>query len=106
VAAVLRALQLNNYQICLRIDAQEVDSPRAVEPVTELLGDDHQSVVQDADLLPQHALDVLAFHDALGAKRGLRDRLQFLGCDLEDGHFVFSLRGAHRPPIALHKVNR
>ena len=80
VAAVRRAFQLNNHELCFLVHSQQVDAPCAVIPFAEFLSQDVKVVPQDINLRSEQSLNVRAFSDAHinerllwnGAKRRIR----------------------------------
>jgi len=61
VAAILRALQLDDHQIGGAVDGQEIDAPTPGIPLSELLADDVEIPIEDLNLVPQHPLQILSF---------------------------------------------
>ena len=107
MSPVIGPFELDDHQVGIGIDAQQVDTPGTVDPVTEFLGDDHQALIEDADLLAQHPLDVIALRDAFGAKSRFCDWLQLFLADLKDGHVSIALHGSpynlsSRSSLVLH----
>ena len=84
MAAIVGVLEFNHDEICVGVDAQQVNPPGAVEPVSELFGDYHEALVNHVDLHAQEPLDILA--SIFGIEGGLRRRLQSCRRDLKDGH--------------------
>lgn len=91
VASILRALQLDDDQVGPAVDREQVDAALAVLPVAELLRDHQQVVGEDADLLAEHALEVLPLLDALLREGGGGQGSEGVVADLEEGHGGFVL---------------
>ena len=86
MAAVVGALELDDHQVGLVVDAQQVDAPPRVFPLAELLGDDEGVRGDHVNAVAQQALQVGALAQAGLAEGRLVNIANARRLDLVDGH--------------------
>ncbi len=105
MSPVVGALQLYDYEVALPVDRQQVDPPPRVLPVSELLGDDEQVVVENADVVPQQPLQICALVQPQHAEGLALMAFQPIASDLVKRHETPSrlnscARSCHPEPTA------
>src|SRR5262249_35805919 len=60
IAAILGALELDDDEICLLVNAEQVNSSCAVDPSVKLLADHHQAWIKRLNLIAQQSLKVFS----------------------------------------------
>ena len=82
MSAIGGALQLNNDELALTIDAQQIDPPADALEVAEFFRDDVQVVIDQVYVVSQGSLEVCPLLDALIRKtRALQSHQRILGRD-------------------------
>lgn len=84
--AIIGALELDDDEAAGFVEGEEVDAPASVLPVTELLRDDEQIVVEGGDVVSEQALEVSTLVHSEGGERSRWTPLEPIVGDLEKWH--------------------
>lgn len=84
--AVVGPLQLDDNEVCLRIDGEQIDSAAAVVPIAELLGEHVEVVAQHVDLRAQQSLEVIALAHLEIGERSSAERTEGVGRHFKKRH--------------------
>lgn len=83
---ILGALQFHNHKIGGFVDAEQVNSALAIDPVAKLLSYEHQAVVQDANVFAEKSLQVATLEHTLSAEGGFGYGRQGVVENFKDRH--------------------